>query len=415
MLPDQSKNLKRDILSREFDYIIFGNTFWGAALLYAIAKSGKRVAFITQNDLCRDDNYTYTNIFPHRMSGIFEARRALHNMNMLKNKIPHLVLQQRSLFLSNKIGANLLSSFFNLFSARNKTGRSTVLDLDRYAGYEIFLNSGYRYGILSREFRINESRLLIEILKESERSGAYIVNGAGVDERGHSDFYIEDKRRGDKYNVYGEKVIYVRAEDNLRKYLFNVKAPSETNPVRLISRNYDFMLSGHISGGSVLQARPLKGNKLGNKISMINELNEIVPFCQGSCQRIGIPGNEDFIPSSAEVILDRGVCEEPRVDKSLAELISLVPGFSSLPGEFLSRDYGVTHISDIIESANRLYDEAKQSGIEQGRFMELFYRYGAGIETITEMAYAQRGEGADQEQAWRYAVENYEKLYEWKI
>jgi hypothetical protein len=65
--------------------------------------------------------------------------------------------------------------------------------------------------------------------------------------------------------------------------------------------------------------------------------------------------------------------------------------------------------------AQRKFYEAKQTGINEGRFMELFYRYGNSIDDLTEMAYEGMSETRDPLLLWGQAIRQYEEIHEWRI
>ena len=156
------EKLTRADAEMRVDYIIFGITLRGALLLYNLAKSGKRVALVSRNDFDRGDCYTFTNIFPKKFTGIPKSGRDLHDTNLLRRNLRHLVLQQRILFFGSPWKNRLLSAGYNLLASSGKTERSLVINLSGYTEYAPIVEAGYSSGVLSREFRINESRIIID-------------------------------------------------------------------------------------------------------------------------------------------------------------------------------------------------------------------------------------------------------------
>lgn len=63
--------------------------------------------------------------------------------------------------------------------------------------------------------------------------------------------------------------------------------------------------------------------------------------------------------------------------------------------------------SKLIEFADTKYDEAKQTGISATNFKKLFYRFGMNIDKVTELAYNYYNESKNSESAWLYAQIDY--------
>jgi hypothetical protein len=79
---------------------------------------------------------------------------------------------------------------------------------------------------------------------------------------------------------------------------------------------------------------------------------------------------------------------------------------------WIENGYQLNHLSSI---ADKLFDEARQTGIDQEKFLQLFYRFGSQIREITEIAYEKpAGEDANADKQWDAAVNRFKETTEWK-
>jgi hypothetical protein len=414
MVSDKNHIIRIGIREEVFDYVISGCTFWGAVLLYNIAKSGKKVALLTEKDFDRSDCFITTGVFPEKFSDIIESKKEIENINFLMERFQHLVLQQRSVFLTKRWGKKLLSLIFNLVVAKDNTEKSLFLKLRNYPEYSHLSESGINTGILSREFKVNETRLIIEILKEAEKCGASIFNKVKIKETGSDLFIIKRHLNSTEIKIKGKRVVRVKANNNVRKYYSQVETTGIKNSYRIISKNYEYALSQHSQGKLMLLVKSLNNYEIDNNDIVIKEFEELMPYYKGVFDKGEIFNEADFLPNTSHILTDNGLFHKPDMHEELLEVIGIDLSIDSLPLKISCLPSNINHISQLIELANKLYDEAKQTGINQEWFMELFYRFGSNIEIITEMAYSNKANALNTNEAWNSAVDNYEKQYEWK-
>jgi len=404
-----SARIFKDLNETDFDVVFLGVNLPGVLLAYHLASAGKKVGVFCANDFEREDNFRFTRIFPENVKGLSAVGTQLEQAAKFQQLVPHLFVQQRMIWLrGGALNNQLITQAYNQLAVRNHSEKAGVLKLGDYPEFSFFRQIGYPHGILCREYRYNHSRLVMEWLKAASREGAMVGNFVKTTDRDGRVLQLEDMISQEKKKINAERVIQLAAVSRL--FHFDVRLPDKewSNPVRISGEAADYIL---FQGKERVRVTAFAENTANDEKQIIEELKQLLLL-------------------SPEDILSVGKALETSLDGIKVDLT--IPDFSGeKEGEKLSglfpeiNDWKIPdgwfpeeedrHISRVFEVAQRKFYEAKQTGIDEAWFMELFYRFGPAIEELTELAYEAMSETRDPLLLWEQAVHRYEQANEWRI
>ena len=136
-------------------------------------KSGSKVLLVFENPLNRGDNFQFTETFPLGYTGIAHAYFAKKLWMKLFQLCPHLVQAQKVIYSHSK-KVSSISKITDFLYKDQFNSKSTMIDQKRPENLS-FLKSENLSGVIFQEYKINVSRLFIEILKHFESIGGKVL------------------------------------------------------------------------------------------------------------------------------------------------------------------------------------------------------------------------------------------------
>jgi len=402
-------SILNDLPTTEFDVVLLGVNLPGVLLAWQLASAGKKVALFCADDFARQDDFRFTRIFPGNINSLAKARPQLEMAAKTQHRAPHLFLQQRMIWLrGNPLANKLITQAYNQLSVRSHSERAGSLKLSDYPDYEFFIKNGYSHGILCREYRYNHSRLVMEWLKAASHAGAFVGNFVEVIRYEGTALHLKDNISGESNVIHAEKII--RLTSNRRLYIFtaNLPNPGWDNPVRISGEKADYILSQE---GKIVRVTSYSDIASNTSELIHEEFRQLF-----SLQEEDILPADNHEPDFAHSVESDLTLSDLPVEIMEEELCRLFPEYMEwkLPDSWF-RGEDDRHISQVFEMAQRKFYEAKQTGIDETWFMELFYRYGNAIDELTEMAYGGMSETRDPILLWEKSILKFEKEQEWRM
>jgi hypothetical protein len=393
-----------------FDVVFVGVNLPGSWLAWQMAAAGKKVAILCEGDFERTDHFRFTRIFPETLKELSGVGAQLGYATQLQQSAPHLFVQQRMVWLrGNTLTNQMVVQAFNHLAVRNPSEKAGTLKLSNYPEFSFFPEQGFAHGILCREYRYNHSRLTMEWLKAASRAGARVGNFIKTTDRKGRILQLDDRISQERKEIKAERVIQLEGDSRL--FHFQVPWPDTAwnNPVRISGEVADYIL---FPGKECVQVAAFNKDGVNDDRPMINELKSLFSLGQNDILPV-----ENRNPPFARLPVkpDLTIPDFPAEEMS-ERLSGLFPGLAAekmpdlwFPGE------PDRHISRIFELAQQKFYEAKQTGIDEAWFMELFYRYGPAIDAVTELAYEGMGETRDPAVLWEQALRRYGEEREWQV
>ncbi|NNC94368.1 MAG: glycerol-3-phosphate dehydrogenase/oxidase [Chitinophagales bacterium] len=183
----RSKNLGK-ISSVIFDVIVIGGGITGAGIAHDASSRGLKVALIEKNDFASGTSSKSTKLIHGGLRYLQnfqfnQVRITARERKILHRNIPHLVKPQDiviPVYRHNNLSMLKLSvglSFYEFLGSVSKGDRHRKLNRDELISLIPNINtSGLIGGFIYKEYKTNDSRLVIETLKEAYRSSAQIFN-----------------------------------------------------------------------------------------------------------------------------------------------------------------------------------------------------------------------------------------------
>lgn len=349
-------------------------------LLYALQelRNTRRVILIFEDDLERNDRFIYTRTFPFHLFEISSLARNFSSLQQIIQLVPHLFQPEKVLYFTpgrtSKL-APMLTDYLYKNSYQKKLDILVPEQIEQLA----FLKNSITKGIYFQEYKLNISRLFIELLKYFRAEGGTVkVNFPVTKDKNKLTFTAS------KETISATKIV-IGAHDLKTHYLLPIEMPVDFSLVYRDSTQAFRFFEHH----KLMLAEPL--NPKSKKASV----QSFIAFAQSLFQ--------------------------PKIEKVTARKITANPTLEELKKqiEIIDRPLGCTFektsIEDMYERRLEKFDLAKQTGISFAHFKIIFHRYGKAIDEMTEDAYTLMNEFRDPEKIWNLAEKNYQKKYEWGI
>ena len=333
---------------------------------------------VFENDLDRNDRFTVTRTYPFHLFEIPSLMREFRILQQIINLAPHLFQPQKVLYLNEnrtqKYTALLADRLYkNTYQKKLKilkTGQLEPLS---------FIHPNIRKGIYFQEYKLNVSRLFIELLKYFHSEGGTVKVNYPVKAGNNTLTFPET---GETAVVKNITICEVQKTVN---YLIPLETPSGFS---LVYRN------------STLAFRFLQHHKMW-LAQPINQASE-----QLSAQKFPELAQSVFLPT-----IEKAGKTESAKNPSLEILKQLANQLQ----HSLECTFKQTELKDMHECCLEKFDLAKQTGISYAGFKTIFHRYGAGIDEMTDKAYRFMNEFREPAKIWDLTEKNYQKKNEWGI
>ncbi len=362
--------------SQVFDIVFLNPGLKDFASIVCKINEGLKITIVIENDFFRDDLFYTTQFYP---LSIFALKQKLEQYKIAEKLVvlaPHLFRSKKVFYPGYSSFDRFRSSIADFFY-KNKDQRRSHLITHGLKSIFSDLKRSVSEGVYFQEYTFNVSRFYIEMLKYFCENGVevYVNKSVRVEEK-HLIFDDTKKKISTEILVHG-----TREKKTVYELPFNVTPGFSMFASHLLGR---FSFS---ENKGTLLVIPIDDKEYSK-----NELRLIT---------------EDYF----NLDLDNfDIKEKQQLFFSFNQVSSLLSLLNQrLPCTF--EDYG---FGDMFELCREKFDLAKQSGIDFPEFQTLFYRYGRGIDEMTEMAYQKVNEQSNLESVWKDVEVDFQKKYEWK-
>ena len=459
-----------------FDLLVIGGGITGAGIALDAASRGLKVALIEKDDFASGTSSRSTKLVHGGLRYLEHLELALvhevgHERDVVYRNAAHVVRPEKMILPIIEGGSlgefttSMALYVYDFLAGVKKEENRQMLDLEETLAKEPLLeNDKLRGGALYYEYKTDDSRLTIEVLKKAKSYGATLLN------------YVEFKEF-----VYGKKgrVKSVIAEDCLQNKRFKIKAKQVINAtgpwvdkIRKIDNSLKNKRLHHTKGVHIVVSKerfPLNhsiyfdvgDNRMIFAIPRIDVvyIGTTDTDYKGEYEEPSVTKEDvDYLLAAINNISPKAKLEFKDVESAWAGLRPLIHEDGKSPSELSRKDE--TFVSDsglisiaggkltgyrlmakdivnrvvkrfnkkydleigksitknlrlsggdfpfypdknkIIEFADSKYDEAKQIQTSAIEFKKLFYRYGTNVEIITNKAYEFRNETKDNDLSW---------------
>ncbi|MCL4130720.1 UNVERIFIED_CONTAM: hypothetical protein GTU68_014436 [Idotea baltica] len=249
--------ITKDLQSTEFDLLIIGGGITGAGIALDAASRGMKVALIEKNDFASGTSSKSTKLIHGGLRYLkqfdFWLVKEVGSERAIVHKLaPHLVVPEKMLLplIDGGTYGAWLTSFglkvYDILASVEGEDKRKMLDKEEALEKEPLLPESILNGAgYYAEYRTDDARLTIEVLKTALDYNAKIINYIEA-----SEFIYEDKR-----------VVGVTAKDNLTNTSFDIKAKYVVNA----------------TGPWVDTLRQTNHSKIGKRLHLTKGVHLVVP------------------------------------------------------------------------------------------------------------------------------------------
>lgn len=325
--------------------------------------NGERVLLIFEEELVRDDYFQLSQTFPFHFFEIPKVIKSRHLLKKLFLIIPQLVQPQKVIYFPSK-KAKVFAKIIDLFFQKTFNSKSAILNKKRPENLS-FIKNPYLEGIIFQEYKINISRIFIELLKHFELKGGKI---------------------NVKEPFQPEEVTSLIQCKTINKQSLIISSNTPSN----------FIWVNKIES-TIFRFIEFK-NKL--QVEVINSKNRILPKNQIL----------NKISKAIEFNFNEVVEYDSTLYISTKTITTILNTISNpLPGSFKN-----TTIHDNYDLSLEKFDIAKQTGITYPEFKILFHRYGNGIDEMIDEAYEKMNKERNAKKIWTEVEDWVQRKNEWK-
>ncbi len=479
----ERKNIVNSLKGKEFDLLVIGGGITGAGIALDAASRGLNVLVLEKKDFAFGTSSRSTKLvhgglryleqFEFGLVHEVGTERAIVHHNAMHIVIPSQMLlpiiQGGTL---NKFMTSIGLTIYDFLAGVKKSERKKMLSREKTIEIEPVLDSPkLKSGALYYEYKTDDSRLTVEVMKKANEYGAQALNYAEVtdfiyDSKGKMiGLKVEDKIQGLSFEVFGKYIVNatgiwvdkLREKDNSLKGKrlhitkgIHIVVPHEKLPI-------NHALYFDVGDGRMVFAIPrydkvyigttdtdYKGDLDKPDITaadveyLLKAVKHIAPSIDLTFDDVlsAWSGLRPLIHQEGKAPSELSRRDE--IFLSDSGLISIAGGkltgyrqmakkVVDLVRKEMKKDYGndigtckTKNIKlaggefdfeyspeKLMDFADMKYDLAKQTGISVEKFKRLFYRYGTNIDKITERAYKYYNEGKNTDLAWLKAEIEY--------
>jgi len=479
----ERKNIVNSLKGKEFDLLVIGGGITGAGIALDAASRGLNVLVLEKKDFAFGTSSRSTKLvhgglryleqFEFGLVHEVGTERAIVHHNAMHIVIPSQMLlpiiQGGTL---NKFMTSIGLTIYDFLAGVKKSERKKMLSREKTIEIEPVLDSPkLKSGALYYEYKTDDSRLTVEVMKKANEYGAQALNYAEVtdfiyDSKGKMiGLKVEDKIQGLSFEVFGKYIVNatgiwvdkLREKDNSLKGKrlhitkgIHIVVPHEKLPI-------NHALYFDVGDGRMVFAIPrydkvyigttdtdYKGDLDKPDITaadveyLLKAVKHIAPSIDLTFDDVlsAWSGLRPLIHQEGKAPSELSRRDE--IFLSDSGLISIAGGkltgyrqmakkVVDLVRKEMKKDYGndigtckTKNIKlaggefdfeyspeKLMDFADMKYDLAKQTGISVEKFKRLFYRYGTNIDKITERAYKYYNEEKNTDLAWLKAEIEY--------
>ncbi len=476
------KDILSELTSKEFDLLVVGGGITGAGIALDAASRGLSVALVEKDDFASGTSSRSTKLvhgglryLEHLELGL--VKEVGREREIVHNNAQHIVLPEKMILPIIDDGSlgefttSLALYVYDFLAGVKKEEHRKMLTKEETIEKEPLVDSpSLKSGALYYEYKTDDARLTVEVMKKAHEYGAICINYAEVEE-----FLYEN-----------DKVIGVKLNDKINDKTHSIKAKYTVNATGAWvdrMRDKDKSLEGkrlhHTKGIHIVVPKTkfnlqhaiyfdvgdkrmifaiprfdivyigttdttYKGNLENPEITkedvqyLIDAVNRIAPTANLKIEDVdsGWSGlrplihedgkdpselsrkDEIFYSNSGLISIAGGKLTGYRMmSKKVVDIVRkrYKDDYNKSIGKCITKDIKLAggefefeySLGKLIEFADEKYDEAKQTGITVEDFKNLFYKYGKNIDLITEKAYDSYNQSKDTKNAWLKAEIDY--------
>jgi glycerol-3-phosphate dehydrogenase len=262
----RKENIQR-LIDFRYEILIIGGGITGAGIALDAVSRGFKVALIEKADFASGTSSRSTKLIHgglrYLKQGDFKlVRETAKERSIILNNAPHLIQPKKLIlpfvkggslgWLSTKIG---LTVYDFIGGVRNGEQHKMLSKEKLLATEPSIENDLLKSGAIYSEYRTDDARLTIEILKTAADKGALILNYISAE-----DFILHegkvtgiksiDKMNGESYSIYADTIINVTGPwvDELRTKIENEKDSKirHTKGIHLVFKQSDFPINNAV-------------------------------------------------------------------------------------------------------------------------------------------------------------------------
>lgn len=349
---------------QEYDAIYIDPGFDKVIEAISNQKNGQKTVLVFRHNLIHSDSFQLTETFPSHFFQLLNSAKKRRLLKALFLLSPHLIHPQKVIY-SKSGSIKWLAKITDLIF-KNQLGEKSTMINQAVPKNLSFLKFNKLKGVVFQEYKINVSRLLIELLQFFETVGGKVEVNNNFD-AGEISTIIEDKPEA--------KIAFLANINSPSNFALSIQ--NKKNRFRLFENN------------NLLQIENLNDkNKKRSIIEIQKDVENIIDLNSASITAI------ELSPFLSTITVS-----------NILETIT-----SPLPSSFKNAT-----INDNYELSLEKFDIAKQTGITYPEFKILFHRYGTGIDEMIDEAYEKMNEIRDAKKIWAEVEIWFQQKNEWKV
>jgi len=472
---NERKKILQNLSSKEFDILIVGGGITGAGIALDAASRGLSVALVEKDDFASGTSSRSTKLvhgglryLEHLELGL--VKEVGREREIVHKNASHIVLPEKMILpiIENGTLGEFTTSIalyvYDYLAGVKKEENRKMLTREETIEKEPLIDSPIlKSGAQYYEYKTDDSRLTIEVLKKAAEYGSLAVNYTEV-----TDFIYENKKikgaevfdkiNNEKIKITAKYIVNATGAwvDKMRTKDKSLKGKRlhHTKGIHIVIQKSKFNLKHAIyfdvGDKRMIFAIPrfnvvyigttdttYTGNLDNPDITkedvqyLLNAINKIAPTANLKIEDVdsGWSGLRPLIHEDGKDPSE--LSRKDEIFYSKTGLISIAGGkltgyrmmskkVVDIVRERFKEDYNKSigkcitkgiklsggefkfeySLGALVEYADKKYDEAKQTGISIENFKNLFYRYGTNIDTVTENAYEFYNQSKDTEKSW---------------
>ncbi len=220
---DRRETLRNELESREFDLCVIGGGITGAGIALDAASRGLSVALVEKADFASGTSSRSTKLIHGGLRYLKKMEfRLVRNVGLERtivyNNAPHLVVPEKMLLplykdgTYGKLASRLGLWLYDRLAGVAKEERRAILSADQVAALEPGLKKeGLKGAGYYSEYRTDDARLTLEIMKTAASQGAHCINYAecqSINMDSHvKEVNCYDSLNGDAFSVSSRAVV----------------------------------------------------------------------------------------------------------------------------------------------------------------------------------------------------------------
>jgi len=477
-------SLIESINNTGFDILIFGGGITGAGIALDATLRGLKVLLIEQNDFASGTSSRSTKLVHGGLryleklqfkfvSELGRERKILHD-NAAHNVIPTSVILPIVKGGQLKKGLTFIAiKLYDMLAGVKKEYRTRWLSAAKLLKkYPYFEAVGLKGVFVYYEYKTNDGRLVIEILKKAVELGAVCLNHMHLEKFCYSNKITNgatlfDSITGNKISISAKHIVNAtgpwcadflkKFDSEMGKMLFPTKGVHIVISKQRFFLNEAFYVDTHDK--RMVFAIPRKNfvyigttdtpyaNDLRSPTASFDDINYLLKVVNLKFTGLNLTTAdvESCWAGVRPLILENGknpgeISRREEVFVSPSGIITITGGkltgyrlmakkvvdkiVRKESGKFIKCKTQNARLSgsnwenppasyELIEIGDHMFDEAKQTGIDYADFLILFYRYGTNMDILIEKAYELRTKQPDSELLWIETELWYAVNYEW--